>query len=312
MKELPLNAIRAFAAVLETGGGRPAARRLDVTHSSVSRYLRELERWLGAPLFEAREGRRTLHLTPQGKAFGESASQSLAQLGKAAALVREGRRRNSVRLNTSPSVASRWVLPRLSLFAIAHPNIELSIITEQATANPTAADADFFIRMGSGPWDNVVATPLMDDALYPVVNPAYWETNGRPSRLTDLGRLRLLNDRDPQTSWTAWMSIHGPMDLDVRSGPRLTSSDLLVDAAKRGAGVALARHRLVGEEISSGALLRPFGDLKVVIRNAYWMLTPKGCSTSVAAEQTMAWFGNAASKLDAVNGPTLLFPRAKS
>jgi len=50
MQRLPLSALRAFAAVYEAGGVRPAARALQVTHSSVSRHLHELEAWLGVAL----------------------------------------------------------------------------------------------------------------------------------------------------------------------------------------------------------------------------------------------------------------------
>ena len=48
MRRLPLSALRAFAAVFETGGVRPAARALQVTHSAVSRHVRELEAKAGA------------------------------------------------------------------------------------------------------------------------------------------------------------------------------------------------------------------------------------------------------------------------
>ncbi len=43
MRELPLNALRAFAAIHATGGVRAAARELRIAHSSVSRHLAELE-----------------------------------------------------------------------------------------------------------------------------------------------------------------------------------------------------------------------------------------------------------------------------
>lgn len=297
MRQLPLNAIRAFTAVYTTGGIRPAARLLEVTHSSVSRHIRELEDWLGAPLFETRDGRRSTSLTPHGRAFAQTASRSLAKLEKAVAIMREGRKRNSVRLNTSPSVANRWVLPRLPAFAAAHPNVELSIIAEQAVVDSTDVDADFFIRMGKGPWNGLAATSLMDDALYPVMSPGYWKTAGRPSQPAHLAKLRLLHDRDPQASWAEWKAAYGPRNLDIRSGPRLTSSDMLIEAAMQGAGVALARHRLAATVVASGALVRPLGDLEVRIKNAYWILTPAKRAISAVAAQTIRWFQTAATDL---------------
>src|SRR6266436_2607885 len=55
MDRLPLNALRAFALVLERGGVRAAARELEISHSAVSRHLKELERWLGVTLLEQRD-----------------------------------------------------------------------------------------------------------------------------------------------------------------------------------------------------------------------------------------------------------------
>ena len=57
MKDLPLNALRAFALVYAHGGVRAAARELGIAHSSVSRHLGELDRWLGVPLLRAEAGR---------------------------------------------------------------------------------------------------------------------------------------------------------------------------------------------------------------------------------------------------------------
>jgi LysR family glycine cleavage system transcriptional activator len=50
MKDLPLNALRVFALACAKGGVRSAARELGIAHSSVSRHLAELEKWLGVPL----------------------------------------------------------------------------------------------------------------------------------------------------------------------------------------------------------------------------------------------------------------------
>jgi LysR family glycine cleavage system transcriptional activator len=48
-------------------------------------------------------------------------------------------------------------------------------------------------------------------------------------------------------------------------GPRLASSDLVLRAAIQGQGVALARHRLPAADVASGALVRPFGELRIVL-----------------------------------------------
>src|SRR5207253_8059283 len=76
MDRLPLNALRAFALVLERGGVRAAARELAISHSAVSRHLKELERWLGVALLEKRDG-GGLRATAQGQLLAEAARNGL-------------------------------------------------------------------------------------------------------------------------------------------------------------------------------------------------------------------------------------------
>ena len=149
--------------------------------------------------------------------------------------------------------------------------------------------ADLAVRMGGRPWPGFTCIPLMDDELYPVVSPVYWAAHGRPSTSHDLRRLRLLHDRDPNASWALWKKHHGPSALDTRIGPRLTSSDLVLAGAEQGLGVALARHRLAGDAIESGALLRPFGDARVTLPQAYWIILSDAGAVRDAVRVVVDW-----------------------
>ena len=295
MRNLPLNALRAFAAVYETGGIRPAARSLQVAHSSVSRHVRELEGWIGLALIRSRDGTRSLAFTPQGEALGRAALASLRELEGAVAALRESRRGNAVTISTTPSFAARWLLPRLAAFEDTHPWIELSVIADQRLADPSGQGADIGVRMGRGPWPALACEPLMDDGLFPVMSPAFWEQAGKPRTPDDLAGLRLLHDRDPQSSWEAWRSVHESGALDVRPGPRLASSDLVLRAAAQGLGVALARGRLAADDVAAGALIRPFGDLHVALPDAYWIVRSETAPPRVAVTAVIDWLKSQAT-----------------
>ncbi len=272
MQRLPLSALRAFAAVYEAGGVRPAARTLQITHSSVSRHLHELEDWLGVALLENRGEKRRLAFTPQGLALGKAALAGLSALTNAVEGVRELRRASSVVVATTASFAVRWLLPRLALLQKSHPWIEVSMITQQAVQNPAEQGADLTVRMGNGPWFDGKCEPIMDDALYPVASRRYWDSIGerRPGRA--LGKARLLHDRDPSSAWERWFAVHPLRGIDLRAGARFTSSDLVLRAAAEGLGVALARDRLAADELRSGVLFRPFGATQVGVPRAYWLV----------------------------------------
>jgi LysR family glycine cleavage system transcriptional activator len=280
MFDMPVNALRVFIAVYETGGVRPAARALKVAHSSVSRHLGELEKWIGVTLIEKRGGGRHLKLTPQGESLGRAGLASLKDLAAAVKSVQETPRRNTVVLSTTPSIASLWLLPRMPDAQKAYPSLELSIIVEQKIINPAEQAADLAIRMGKGPWKGLHCTPLMDDELFPVMSERFWRHHGEPSNPDDLQHLQLLHDRDPNTPWSVWLDAYCSVPIDTAAGPRFTSSDLVLRAAAQGMGVALARGRLAWEALAVGNLVRPFGDLHVGLPNAYWIVRPLGQARS--------------------------------
>lgn len=288
MEDLPLNALRAFAAVYAHGGVRQAARELGIAHSSVSRHLAELSRWVGVPLLHASAGRGALRFTQQGESLGRATLVGLQAIGHAAAAVREVRPAHAVTVSTSPSFAVRWLLPRLPLLERAHPKIELSVQVDQRLDALDDGRIDLAIRMGPGPWPGLYAEPLMDDALYPVMSPAAWQAAGSPNRPEQLAGLRLLHDRDPQAGWERWRQVHGPRALSLQRGARFTSSDLVLRAAVQGQGVALARDRLAADDLTAGVLLRPFGELAVPLGPSYWLVRPVGEARS-SVRAVWAW-----------------------
>jgi len=289
MRDIPLNMLRAFAAVYETGGIRPAGRRLGVAHSAISRHLRELEAWIEVPLFEHRKNRRTIVFSTEGEFLGNSVLTALAEMDAAVSKVRESKRANSVTISTTPSFAVRWLLPRLPSFEADCPGIEVSVVVDQRRKQPHEEGADISVRMGSGPWPDVLCLPLMGDRLYPVMSPQYWEKSGRPGLIEDLSRLRLLHDRDPNASWGVWKQSCSPFMLDVRRGSRFTSSDLVLRAAEQGMGVALARERLAIDSIRIGTLIRPFDDVAVELKSAYWLILNEHSRSRLVVRKTIDW-----------------------
>ncbi len=276
MRKLPLSALRAFAAVFETGGVRPAARALEVTHSSVSRHVRELEAWLGVALIEQRGRAGRMALTVQGRALGKALLSGLTDLERAVESVRELRAPNAVVIATTASFAARWLVPRLPSLVESHPSVELSIVTQQSIRDLSEQGADLAIRMGSGPWSDGECEPLMDELLYPVATRRYWESIGERKAARALTKARLLHDRDPESGWERWFAAYPVRNVDLRTGPRFTSSDLVLQAAAQGLGVALARGCLASADLKNGILFRPFGPDHVRVPNAYWLVHANG------------------------------------
>ncbi len=291
MKNLPLNMLRAYGAVYETGGVRPAARRLGVTHSSVSKFLNELEDWLGVRLIERQGSNRITGFTREGDVLGRSIINSLSDIQQVVTAISESRRQNAVVIEMTPSFATRWFFPKLGAFELEFPNIELSVSVEQRVRKAYEEEADVSIRLGIGPWDGLDCRPLMDDALYPVMREDYWQkhTNGQISDLTVLRDMRLLHDRNPSASWGVWAAHMQVEGLSLMQGPRYSSLDLSLRAAEQGLGVALARHQFVAEALASGALIAPFENASMPLPKSIWIVRAGHGQPSAAAQNVMNW-----------------------
>lgn len=289
MEPLKLNALRAFAAVYERGGLRPAGRALDISHSAVSRHVSELEDWLGVPLLESATSTRRTRFTAQGEALGRAAQTALNGLAEAVTQVREAHQGNSVVVATTSSLASRWLLPRLPGLKKVAPWVEVSVLVQARVASLAEQRAHLALRMGAGPWPGENAEHLMDDALFPVMSESAWIRAGRPHRLEDLLRLPLIHDRDPNASWSLWRDRVGPAALNVQKGARFDSTELVLQAAAQGIGVALARGRLAETDLKSGSLVRFLGERAVTLERAYWLITPEKHALSSAARTVIEW-----------------------
>ena len=150
-RRLPsLNALKAYEAAARLENFTEAAAELFVTHAAISRHVRDLEDWLGTPLF-TRTG-RGVELTDAGRRFALRLTPLFDQLADAtreAAAVGDVRQ---LKVSVEPSIASRWLVPRLGRFNDLHPDIELSIDPTRKLADFRSARASWMtLRRASSP-----------------------------------------------------------------------------------------------------------------------------------------------------------------
>src|SRR3979490_1748360 len=113
----------------------PSARAREISHSAVSRHLKELERWLGVTLLERRDS-GGLRASAQGQLLAEAARSALHGMQQALEAVREQRSSSSVSVSTTPSFAVRWLLPRLPALPRSYPRLQASVLGQQRLEGP--------------------------------------------------------------------------------------------------------------------------------------------------------------------------------
>ena len=146
-KQAALGTLRFFEAAARLGSFVQAAAELHVTHGAVSRQIRLLETSLGTPLFERRN--RGVFLTPAGAQLRDAVQLAFERLDAALEAVRQPVRQGPLVVSCEPTIAMKWLIPRLGDFYQRHPEVQLHLFASggppastraaaRATARPTS------------------------------------------------------------------------------------------------------------------------------------------------------------------------------
>lgn len=271
MERLPsMTTLRMFEATAKLQSVRKAAQALYVTPAAVSKQVQALEAFLGVELF-ARTHRR-LALTRDGEDYLKEIEPALNSIRQATRRI--GRREDKVTVNVRAytTFAMYWLIPRLSAFHDANPDINIALSTSLAWIDFDREDVDVAIRLGSGDWPGLRAIPLVENILKPVCSPAVAQSlHG----LDDLRRTTLLHTVARPDDWQRWLSAQGVTTLDGCRHRHYESSALVYQAAIQGQGVGMAQQALVGSLIDDGSLVFPLAyelDLKDY---TYYLVAPE-------------------------------------
>ncbi len=260
--QLPLNALRAFEASARHLNFTKAALELCVSQGAVSQQVAGLEARLGAPLF--RRLPRGLMLTDEGRALLPVMGDALDRIGAILGRIEGGYAREVLNLGVVGTFAGGWLLDRLADFARACPHIDLRVMTNNNRVDLAGEGLDLAIRFGDGAWHGTHAAPILRAPLAPLCTPEV------AAHLTDpaaLARETLLRSYRAD-EWPRWFAAAGAVCPSLR-GPLFDSSILMVQAALRGLGVALAPPALFEADLRAGRLVQPFETS--VDLGGYWL-----------------------------------------
>lgn len=251
----PLSALRAFEAVVRLGSVSAAARELGRTHSAISKQLRVLHDHAGLPLLE--KVGTGLRANAAGQALAASIAEGLAVMRRGyAETVREARA-PELRVACSATFAMRWLVPHLGRFAQQRPDVRLKLSMTSAREMREERDADLVIlwdRHGYPAEDLARAIRLSDAWFGPVAAPGY------DAKLEN-GRLvtpcRIVHDHTSR-AWDLWREAGGP-PIEAERTLSFPHTNLCIEAAVAGMGVAMVERRLAAAELQDGRLIAPVG-----------------------------------------------------
>ena len=255
----PLQALRAFEAAARHLSYSRAAEELSLTHGAISHHVTRLEGDLGGVKLFVRDGQRMI-LTDVGQSFVIEVRQSLRLLVEAVENARTRSKAVSVRrklaVSVLPSLAARWLVPRLPGFQSSHPEVAIAIHPTSGLAALNGRDGiDLAIRYGPGTWAGLKSRPLMRSFIFPVCSPEFL-SNLKLVRPEELIEAPLL--RNPRQKWRPWFVAAGLDQPEPAHGPIYDDGALLLQAAAAGQGIALARAVLAADDLAAGRLVKLF------------------------------------------------------
>lgn len=289
---LPFSALRAFEAVVRLSGFSAAAQELGVSQSAVSQHVRSLEEWLGHELLI--RGARKSQATREGDQLARAISDGLGRISDVCAQLRDHTRsKNTIVISCLPGFAFTWLFPRLLNFDIAHPKLAVSIATDTDQRPFSAATADIGIRYGLGDYPGFHVEHLMHESLTPVCAPALTSGQHALVRIADLAGHTLLHDENESfgnaaPTWDFWARNCGLTLPRPAKSRRFGQSNLVLQAAIQGLGVALGRKPLVIDALRDGRLVRPFPQI-TQSPLSYWLVLRHDRLDSARVQSFLSW-----------------------
>lgn len=283
----PLTALRAFEAVARHLSMAKAAEELHVTPAAVSQQIKQLEELLGQPLFKRG---KTLALSDAAETALPLLTDAFDRLERAAAQLHAGPRDGPLVVSSPPAFAARWLVPRLDDFQNGHPEIELRLLATRRLVDFALEDVDCAIRFGDGDYPGLHVERLMAESIIPVAAPALAAEIGT---VEDIPRKPLLNDEWHTASmafpdWETWLASQGVVPEAPLRIKHFGESNLTIQAALSGLGVALVWRSLVEDDLRSGRLVWLF-DRTTATRMAYHLVMPANRMTVAKVAAFRGW-----------------------
>lgn len=284
----PLHLLRAFCTVARFGGISRAAEALHLTQSAVSKQVQELERWVGVALFE--RSRKRLSLTPAGERYEKAVSALLARLEAATLeLITSGDEGGALHLSVLPTLAAKWLIPRLPQLRAQHPQITLHFVPYVHGYDFADPELDCSILFGDGHWPGARAHYLTGNDVA-LIGPRAGLTGAPPLHgPQDVARHTLLRHVSVPGAWQHWAEAHGVNGLDPLAGPQFDQFQTIIRAVSVGMGLALVPRCLVQDEIAAGTVTEPLPGGGYTSDLGYWLCYPESRAQLVTLVRFRDW-----------------------
>jgi LysR family glycine cleavage system transcriptional activator len=270
-----------------------AARELGVSPAAVSQQVKNLEAFLGKQLFMRLNNR--VILTDAGQAIFAGATEALQSIAAVTRQAMAGSARRRLVVSVLPSVAHRWMAPRLARFAALNADFRFDLRIEDDPVDFTRHDIDLRLCYGTNLYPEFRTVPVIQDSVFPICGPGYLARN--PAAADPL--LAGVPDHDlihtdwgpsfgSHPTWQEWFAKSGMSRPRAPEGFRSGMSGLSLDLARDGVGVALGQAMLAADDLAAGRLIR-LSDVALPLGHPYSLVHPLSKTRKAGLRHLLDW-----------------------
>lgn len=248
---MDLLALADFNDVARHGGIGRAARITGRPKATLSRRVRQLEDTLGVRLLE--RGGHTLHLTEEGRELQQRTQSLLEHIDEVGEVLRRGVSTPRGRLRISaPVLFGQRGLGRIAAdYALAYPQVQLEVITEDRFVDPLEDDFDMIIRANPDPSTELAGRCFLRDTLVVAAAPSV----PMPVKQRETAVPVITLPRTPADPLWRLSRARRTLPVLTRTVLRLSSMAMIHDAVIAGVGAAALPRSLVQADIDAGRLV---------------------------------------------------------
>jgi DNA-binding transcriptional LysR family regulator len=247
--------MQAFVAVADLQGFAPAARKLGLSPSGVTRLIAALEQRLGARLLQRTT--RSVTLTDIGTRYLERARRILADVEEAEGSAQDERTRPSGRLVVSAPVGfgRLHVSPVMSAYLKRYPEVSAELRLADRMVNLVEDGIDLAVRIGHLADSSLVARQVGEMRRIVVASPGYLQQRGEPNTPEAVTSHETIQF-GAMTASPDWRFVEDGREIRVACTPRFTtnSADAAIQYAEQGGGLTRVLAYQAADAIKGGRL----------------------------------------------------------
>jgi len=259
-----LQAIRAFARVVEAGNFTRAADSLDMPNATLSKLVQELEAHLGVRLLQ-RTTRRVM-VTPEGQDYYAKATRVLRDLEDIDSTfnIARSKPRGHLRIDVGGSTARDVLVPLLADFLARYPDIRIDLGVSDRSVDLIGDNVDCVIRGGALDASSLVARGIGQATMVTCASPEYLRHNGVPAYPEELRNgHRLVSYLSPQNGRAVPLRFErdgerSELKLEHRIG--VNESNAHLAACVAGLGIIQTFSYAAGAALRDGTLVEILAD----------------------------------------------------